>query len=115
MIFVCICVLHRIDKLATELGAKTKADIYDYLAQVLSCTKQMLIIEVTKIGIVKQEDSIKSLEQHLYKLIMDAMPSCENAYKMECRRVDEIRIANKGSDQLMKNPRRKFIWNESIV
>lgn len=115
LIFLCIWVFRRIDKLAMELGAKTKADIYDYLGQVLSCSKQMLINEVTKISISKQEESIKSLEQHLYKLIMEAMPNCENDYKMECRRVDEFRIANKGSDQTMKNPRRKFIWNESIV
>lgn len=98
-----------------ELGAKTKADIYDYLAQVLSCSKQVLINEVTKISISKQEESIKTLEQHLCKLICEAMPNCENAYKMECRRIDEYRIANKGSDQTMKNPRRKFVWNESIV
>lgn len=105
----------RIDKLATQLSASTKNEIYDYLALTLSCDKIILINEVAKLSTWKQEESIKALESHLQKLIKEAMPACESAYKAECKRIDDLRAANKGNEHTVKNARKKFVWNETIL
>lgn len=105
----------RIDKMATQLGATTKDDIYEYLALTLSCNKLILSNEVTKMITRKHEDSINSLEIHLQKLIKEAMPSCESTYKLECKRVEEYRAANKGNEHAVKSPRKKFIWHDTLL
>lgn len=63
----------------------------------------------------KQEESIKTLETQLQKLIKEAMPTCETAYKAECKRIEEFRAANKGAEHTVKSPRKKFSWNEPIL
>lgn len=105
----------RIDKLATPLGANAKSEIYDFVALTLSCNKLILSNEVAKVAARKQEESISALENHVQTLIRGSMAASESAYKAECKRVDELRAANKGAEHTVKSPRKKFIWNETIM
>lgn len=85
------------------------------MALKLPCSKLVLSNEVAKVGARKQEESISALENHVQQLIRESMVASESAYKAECKRVDELRAANKGTEHAVKNPRKKFIWNETIM
>lgn len=73
--------------------------------------------EVNKFAIVKAENSLKTSERQVRKLITEMMPNVLGNYQLELEHVNDLRAAAKLSDkpeQQFKNPRKKFPWNENL-
>lgn len=74
--------------------------------------------EVNKFAIGKAENSLKTSERQVRKLITEIMPNVLENYQTELKRVNDLKAAAKLSDKLteqqFKNPRKKFPWNENL-
>lgn len=62
----------------------------------------------------KQEESIRSLERQIQKLIAAAMPDSRLKYESDLKEINALRALSKEHELLTKNPRQKFIWNDNL-
>ncbi|XP_031620313.1 yemanuclein-like isoform X2 [Contarinia nasturtii] len=108
--------LYGIDK-AHQSDSKLLNQIYNHLEQFTSYTKQQLMNEVKDYAVKKSENDVRTQERSLQKDITQIMPSLKEKYDQDSKRIDEQRAAYHGTEkpeQVFKNPRRKFVWNEHL-
>lgn len=111
-----MCTFFRIFK-AHQSDSKLKNQIYSYLEHLTPYSKQQLSNEVKEYVIKKNEIEVRTLERILQKEINQIMPGIRQKYEQEMKRVEEQRMAHQGTDrpeQSIRNPRRKFVWSESL-
>lgn len=106
---------NRVDKAAQQLSSKIRNQIYNYLQSQLPFRKELLMNEVKKFAIKKDEEYLKSLERQIQKSIKEIMPKVEMNFKHEAKRIEDSISLNKGGDKSeLKMPRKKFPWNDSL-
>lgn len=113
----------RIDTAARICGKTSLLQIYRHLEFHLPCTKQTIATKAKNIRIVKETETLATLEHHLKHEIDESKLIFLPRYQAECKLIEEIRAQNRKSaasrgldkpEQQPKNPRRKFPWNDRI-
>lgn len=105
------------DQQAQKLKSEDRSQVYAYLERHLPFSKQIWMNEVNNFAIGKVENSLKATERQVRKSIMEIMPNVLDNYQAELKRVNDLKAAAKLNDkteQQFKNPRKKFVWNESL-
>lgn len=100
-----------------KFSSEDRSQVYAYLESHLPFTIQVWMDELKKFGIGKAENSLKTSERQVRKLITEIMPNVLENYQVELKRVNDLKAAAKLSDkpeQQFKNPRKKFPWNENL-
>lgn len=83
----------------------------------LPYSKQQLEKEVNDITIKRIQSEVRSLEREMQMEINNVMENAETTYKIDLKRVEDLRAMHKGSDKpehQFRNPRRKFPWNSKL-
>lgn len=110
----------RIDTAARASGGTIRNQIYNYLEVYLPCTKQTILMRAKKIRLQREEAKTERVLKQL-KVVVDAlMPETLANHEAECKRISDLRtsasllnIKSGGkSDQILKNPKRRFPWSE---
>lgn len=100
-----------------KANQRDSIQIYNYLEKVLPYSKQQFEKGVNDIAITKIQSEVRSLEREMQMEINNLMPSADANYKIELKRVEDLRAMHKGSEkpeQQFRNPRRKFPWNNKL-
>lgn len=87
------------------------------MEQLTPYTKQQLTSEVNEHAIKKSENDVRTHERILQKEINQIMPGVEERYLHEVKKAEELKAAAKGTDkseQIIRNPRKKFPWNDNL-
>ena len=114
----------RIDAAARAAGGSIRNQIYNYLEVHLPCTKQTILMRAKKIRIQREEAKTNKILKQLKSAVDTVMSDIISSYENECKRISELNksssaaadglnLSDKPSEQMYKNPKRKFVWNET--
>lgn len=102
---------------AHQSDSKLQNQIYNYLEQFTTYTRQQLMQEVKEYALKKSENDVRTQERILQKEICQIMPGVKEKYEQEIKRVEEQRAAYQGTEKpeyIFRNPRRKFPWTDNL-
>ncbi|XP_053681059.1 ubinuclein-2 [Anopheles nili] len=114
-------------------GTSVRNAIFRHLEAELSISRQSLQLKLKKIRIRKLESKAKSVLSRLEEAVTNVMPSIVAKFELECAKVNELRAAataqanaagcvqlngDKSDTPLpsaqIRNPKKKFSWNEHM-
>lgn len=110
----------RIDSLASQKSATLRNQIFGYLETKLPCTKQTISMRAKKLRNQQEELRIGAVLRRLKIAVDTVMPNALIAHEDECKRVIERREAfaiiggPDNPEQLIKMPKKRFPWTETI-
>ncbi|XP_049288241.1 ubinuclein-2 isoform X2 [Anopheles funestus] len=124
--------LIRIDDSArSSIGSSKKNAIFRHLEAQLSISRQSLQLKLKKIRIRKLENKSKSVLSKLEDVITDTMPAVLAKHQLDCTKVNDLRVAAAAAAQAatslpngeksdtppnptpqIRNPKKKYSWNE---
>ncbi|XP_053658293.1 yemanuclein [Anopheles marshallii] len=124
--------LLRIDDTArSSMGSSTRNAIFRHLEAQLSISRQSLQLKLKKIRIRKLENKTKSILSKLEYIIAETMPTVLAKHQLDCTKVNDLRAAAAAAAQAattlpngekndaqpnpttqIRNPKKKYSWNE---
>ena len=107
----------RVDIGARSCGANARSQILDHLEKFLPCTKQTLNSRIRKLKQQGDEAKNKTELDRFKQMVNALMPDMEERYDRELALAKKARMVQEivgGSETLNRDPKRKFLWTDSL-